>query len=425
VHPLYTLDPAAPLDDLEWLDQAVGDARVVAIGEGAHYNRESFQLRHRLLRYLVERHGFNGYAMESGFVEGWRVDRWVRGGDDQLGPLLANGATGLMGMWTQVRDHLAWMRGYNSTAARPVGYYGIDTPGSNVSLLPGLDAVLEYLADADPEYQVDPAIRETAAAFAAPSAFSAPAATAAYGALAAERRNALTAGLADLTSRMTAGRLAYRRRTSDEAYERASRTLAVTVALDGMARALARGSYHDAMTAREVTIADTVDWILRRADRIVLVAHNAHVQRWPGTMPGLAAVTMMGMHVADRWGDDYRVIGMTTGSGQTLNTSAEFYAGQLFAEQPPPEPGSLDALMAASHDGMFATDLRRLSPVDEATVRAVTRQRYGPFYSELSPLDAYDVVVHLPHVTAADPDADAVASAPDEVRRAFSHWKPA
>ena len=79
--PLRTLDPTEPLDDLEWLGQAIGDARVVAIGESAHYNREFFQLRHRLLRYLVERHGFSAYAMETGFVEGWLVDNRIRGGD--------------------------------------------------------------------------------------------------------------------------------------------------------------------------------------------------------------------------------------------------------------------------------------------------------------------------------------------------------
>ncbi|MFD0472221.1 hypothetical protein ACFQ0B_30910 [Nonomuraea thailandensis] len=68
--PLRTLDPAAALNDLEWLDDAIGDARVVAIGESAHYNRETYELRHRLLRYLVERHGFGAYAMETGFTEG-------------------------------------------------------------------------------------------------------------------------------------------------------------------------------------------------------------------------------------------------------------------------------------------------------------------------------------------------------------------
>src|SRR5215211_4604006 len=83
VQPLRTLEPDDPLDDLGWLDRAIGDARVVAIGESAHYNGESYRLRHRLTRHLVERHGFTAYAMETGFVEGGLVDDWVRGGGDE------------------------------------------------------------------------------------------------------------------------------------------------------------------------------------------------------------------------------------------------------------------------------------------------------------------------------------------------------
>lgn len=199
MRPLRTLDPAGPTDDLAWLDETVGDARVtvgdarvVAIGESAHYNRESYQLRHRLLRYLVERHGFGAYAMESGFVEGWLVDDWVRGGANQLGEVMANGMTSLMGLWTEMRAHLEWMRQHNHAA-----------------------------------------------------------------------------------------------------------------------------------------------------------------------------------HPADRLGGDYLVIGTTNGTGQTLNTGADFYAGKLFTDLQPPQPGSLDALMAASGDRPFATDLQRLSPAGH-------RNRSGP-----------------------------------------------
>jgi erythromycin esterase len=425
VMPLRTLDPTGPPDDLEWLDQAIGDSRVVAIGESAHYNREFFQLRHRLLRYLVERHGFSAYAMESGFVEGWLTDNWVRGGEDQLGQVMAKGMTSLMGLWTQMRAHLEWMREHNRTAAHAVGFYGIDMPGSMVSLLPGLDAVIAYLAEADPEFRIDPSIRKTASAFAATSAFSAPATISAYGKLAPESRDALTASLADLTARMTARRLDHLRRTTVDAYERALRSLRITVALDAMGRELVRGNQQGMMLDRDATIADTVEWILRREGRIVLAAHNAHVQRWPGILPGMPPVTTMGMHLADRLGKDYLVIGTTSAAGQTLNTAPDFYTGKLFAElEEAPQPGSLDAVMAASHDGPFATDLRRLSPADVTTVRAVSRQRFGSFYSDQSPLDAFDVIVHLPHVTPAEPDHTALANSPHDVQEAFSGWKP-
>jgi erythromycin esterase len=424
VRPLRTLDPAGPVDDLEWLDRAIGNARVVAIGESAHYNREFFQLRHRLLRYLAERHGFTAYALESGFVEGWLADDWVRGADGHVGRVMADGTTSLMGLWTELRAQLEWMRQHNRSAAQPVGFYGIDVPGSAVSLLPGLDAVIAYLAQADPDFRADPGIRETASAFAVTSAFSAPAAISAYGNLGPERRDALTAGLADLTARMAARRLDYLRRTTAGAYERALRSLSITVTLDAMGRALAGGDLPAMMLSREAAMADTVDWILRRHDRIVVTAHNGHVQRWPVTMPGMPPATAMGMHLASRLGQDYLVIGTTSGTGRTLNTAPGFYAGQLFTEMEPPRPGSLDALMAASHDGPFATDLRRLSPADAAIAGAVSPQRYGAFYSDQSPLDAFDVIVHLPRVTPANAGPEALASSSRDVQEPFSHWEP-
>ncbi|ETK37661.1 erythromycin esterase family protein [Microbispora sp. ATCC PTA-5024] len=426
VRPLRTLDPAAPTDDLEWLDEAVGDARVVAIGESAHYNGEFYRLRHRLLRHLVERHGFGAYVMETGFVEGWRADAWVRGGEDDPGAVLASGMTSLMGLWAPMRAHLEWMREWNSAAARPVGFYGLDLPCSMVSLQPGLDAVAAYLGRADPEFRIGPEIRETASAFPAPSAFSAPQALAGYAGLAQEARDALTAGLADLAARMRGRRLEYLRRTTADAYERALRALEVTVALDSLVRQMMSGDRQGGMLTRDAAMADTVEWILRREERIVLAAHNGHVQRGPAALPGMPPLTPLGMHLGDRLGEDYLVVGTTSGTGHILNNGADFYTGTLFAELAPPRPGSLDALMDAAHDGPFATDLRRLSPSDADAVRAAGRQRagVGDFYAELSPLDAYDVVVHLPRVTAAAPDPGALAHSPQEVRDTFARWTP-
>jgi len=116
--------------------------------------------------------------MESGFVEGWRVNDWVHGGGDELSELLATGITFLMGLVIPMRSHLEWMREHNRSAARPVSFYGVDLAGSCVSSLPGIDAVIAYLRQADPAFEVDPSIRETAAAWAgnptrAPPSFAA------------------------------------------------------------------------------------------------------------------------------------------------------------------------------------------------------------------------------------------------------------
>jgi len=425
VVPLRTLDPAAQLDDLGWLDGAIDDVRVVAIGESAHFNREFLQLRHRLLRYLVERHGFSAYAMESGFVEGGQVDAWLRRGAGTLGSVLAQGMTSLMGLWEEMRALLEWMRRHNQAAAHQVGFHGIDLSGSNASLLPGLDAVTGYLASVDPEYRVDPALRETAAAFAAPSPFAIGTALSAYPSLPRERRDALTAGLADLMAYLIGRRFDHLRRTTVEAYERAVRTLQLTVAIDAMFRDLARGQQDGMVRSRDAAIADTVEWVLRREERIVLAAHNGHVQRWPITLPGIPAAPTAGVHLSERLGPRYLVIGTTSESGQVLTEGPEFATGTLFTELAPPRPGSLDALMAATHDEPFATDLRTLSPADAGAVReGVSDQRIGSSYSEVNALTAYDIVIHLPHVTPAAPDRDALDHAPGDVQEAFSTWKP-
>lgn len=431
IRPLRTLDPTAPTDDLNWLDAVVGDARVVAIGESAHYNRECYLLRHRLLRYLAQRHEFGAYALESGFAEGWRVDAWIRGGDGPLGEVMATSVTSLMGLWSQFGDQLRWMRRHNSAAARrdgrPIGFYGIDLPGSMVSLLPGLDAVTDYLTRADPDYQVDPILRELAAGSAAASAFSAPAAIAGYGALPAARRDALTAGLADLTAHLIGHALEYRERTGIDDYRQALRTAHTTVAADALARAMQRNDRRGMMLIRETTIADTIEEILRREDRIVLAAHNGHVQRWPGSLPGMAPTTTMGQHLADRLGDKLVVIGTTLGTGQTLNLGPDFYTGTLFTDLPPAPANGIDTLMAASapagHDGPFAADLRRLSPADADAVRAAGEQSYGAYTAPVDPLAAYDALIHLPYVTAAEPDHDALRHAPDEVQKVFTAYR--
>ena len=72
---LNGLDPEAGFDDLEPLAGLFREARVVAVGESAHYVREFYLWRQRLLRFLAERCVFTVFAMESGFSEGL-AERW-------------------------------------------------------------------------------------------------------------------------------------------------------------------------------------------------------------------------------------------------------------------------------------------------------------------------------------------------------------
>ena len=142
--PLATLDPAAPLDDLEPLLGLVGGARVVALGESAHFCAEYNQARERLLRFLVERAGFDVFAFEYGFSEGFRHDAWLRG--ETGGELDTTGEipVGLEAPLRRMREH-------NLSAGFPVRFAGLDIPAAGGDLRPALDPVAEYLGTVDPD----------------------------------------------------------------------------------------------------------------------------------------------------------------------------------------------------------------------------------------------------------------------------------
>jgi erythromycin esterase len=63
--PLSSLSAGAPTTDLQPLKSVLGGVRIVGLGEATHGTREFFQLKHRLLEFLVTEMGFSALAMEA------------------------------------------------------------------------------------------------------------------------------------------------------------------------------------------------------------------------------------------------------------------------------------------------------------------------------------------------------------------------
>ena len=55
--PFNTTEPGSGFDDLMPLKEIIGDARIVALGEATHGTREFFQMKHRMLEFLVKEMG--------------------------------------------------------------------------------------------------------------------------------------------------------------------------------------------------------------------------------------------------------------------------------------------------------------------------------------------------------------------------------
>ncbi|WP_198543030.1 erythromycin esterase family protein [Pseudofrankia sp. BMG5.36] len=403
---LTTIDPSADLADLEPLREIVGDARVAAIGENAHFVEEFSTIRQRVLRFLAERCGFSVFAFEFSFAGAGVLDRWLAGQDGrtlgEVSPAAADwGAGGL----------LAWLREHNTTSGNPLRFVGIDIPDAGGALRPVLEPLADYLAIADPDSAplVETALRISDSFLA--GLRSGASAAPAWARLDAAQQNELTAVLARLQLRLRAIQPLVEARGDAHSYAVAERLVAGACAVDYMFRAmndLYSGTGRTAdLSTRDIYMAETLRWQLEHAPpgaRIVLAAHNNHIQKTANVFGPATTALPMGQHLARMLGNDYVAIGLTHTDGHVPEMHPDPAAPVGFTlgdeDLPEPQPGSIEAALvgAGLREQITFTDLRRAptapdgSPLltDIRTQSAVTHTPLG---------DAFDAVIATPTVT--------------------------
>jgi erythromycin esterase-like protein len=142
---------------MEPLRAIVGDARVVELGEATHGTREFFQLKHRMLEFLVTQMGFTIFSIEANMPEAYRLNDYVLTGKGDPAALLSG-----MYFWTwntqEVLDMISWMRAYNQSGKGRVQFTGFDMQTTQVAG----PLVGDFVKANDPAYSatVDPAVRE-------------------------------------------------------------------------------------------------------------------------------------------------------------------------------------------------------------------------------------------------------------------------
>jgi erythromycin esterase len=235
------------------LGALIGHARVVAVGESAHGVREFYQLKDRLFRYLVSEHGFTAFVLESGFPEALAVNDWVLGG---LGEIEQITPTGICYSFDveELRDQFRWMRKWNGTHDRKVRFYGLDVAGSASMPHTGVAACLERLQPQPGDADLLKLAQLVRRFEVAPT----------YAALTLEDRERLWAGVTRLRRRAEA--------EGDDIALRCARAVEV------VGTSLEQGRTPEG-NPRDALMAETVQWILGREDRIMIGAHNGHIVR--------------------------------------------------------------------------------------------------------------------------------------------------
>ena len=422
-HPLKTARPDPDESDLRWLADVVGHARVVSLGEASHGTSEYFTIKDRIVRYLVQHLGFTDFSIEANFAGGRVVDEWVQG----AGPDSAEAANVALAhtsyhTWdsVEVLDMIRWMRSYNQgkPEEKRVHFHGFDIGGSALAVR----QYLIYLQCVDPD-AVDPALVELA-----------PVANGTGG----SDREALVRRLDSAIADLDSNRERYEAASSPREF--AMTRLGLTDARRGFS-VTPTGVAGESMTRRDLAMAANCADILEAAgpDRKLIVwAHNAHVARQTMEVPAnvgsapppegsdheppeLATVKTQGWHLAERFGDEQRVIGFALGGGQVKMW--HLFEGRDLRDREfgPPPDDTLDAALARLGEPLVAVDVRN-PPTDGLVadwLRAPRRSRSvtAGWFSELSEfftgrnwLPAYDVIVFVEKSTGVSYNPTVVMS---------------
>ena len=391
--PLKTSRPGSGFEDLQALKAMIGDARIVSVGEATHGTREFFQLKHRILEFLVSEMGFTIFGIEANWPESLAVNDYVLKGKGDP----AKALTGLY-FWTwnteEVLDMIRWMRHYNEdpTHERKVEFQGFDMQTPFVAVA----NVLAYLQKVDPGH-VDSAKGTLESLDSAAKVRS-------YSNRPEGRRQKTSAGLAKMLERFDQRRADYVERSTEKEWSLAGQNLRVVSQAENMLANPGRG-----IANRDRHMAENVKWLLERepADsKIMLWAHNQHV-----AADASLGFEPMGAHLRRMFPDQMVIFGFAfhEGSFRALESGKglrEFTVG-------PATVGSLDSTLAETDLPLFAVDLRRApksGPVADwlgakqrmRQVGAVFSDETARFFEQPIPVaTSYDVILFVEKTSAA------------------------
>jgi len=411
--------PADVLEDL------IGDARIVLIGESSHGTHEFYAARAEITKWLIMEKGFNAVAAEADWPDAYRVNRYVRGagtatgGDRTPDEALRGFQRFPAWMWrnTVVRDFVGWLRWHNGRCAtegrRQTGFYGLDL----YSLHRSIQEVIDYLGRVDPKAAIRAKARYACFDHSAGDDGQAYGHAAAFGAGPRCERQAIE----QLVELQRHG-MEYLRHDGEPAEDELfyARQNAMTVR---NAEAYYRGMFAGRVTSwnmRDKHMAQTLDALISHLDRaggpeparIVVWAHNSHVGDARATEVSADGQLTVGQLAREQYGAQCRLIGFSTYSGTV--TAADDWGGTAeYKSVRPALPGSIEDLLhrtgktdflVAMHDGSAAAEaleVVRLARAIGVIYRPETERQ--SHYFHVRPSDQFDAMIHIDSTRALEP----------------------
>jgi erythromycin esterase len=393
---LATTEPCSGLKDMEFLRAAIGDARIVSLGEATHGTREFFQIKHRVIEYCVAELGFTMVAFEANYGETLAVNDYVLDGKGTAAGVVAG-----MEMWIwnteEVVALMEWIRAWNIAHDRKVRFYGFDMQGSRGAAR----HLLGYLQDVAPELA---RAFEPALATLRPHAWTP---------VVEGSQAGVIAQIESILASFDSERALWISRSSESRWHEARRS---AVVVEQCVRC--PNQLRDFFTWRDRCMANNVLSLLHAEGpqaKALLWAHNGHVKRTPW-LPG---VPTMGGFLHRDLAAQQVVVGFSFNQG-TYRLPESDTVG-------PAPPGFIDAALSRTGLPLLALDLSRVpasgpvaawlasKPYQRFAGAGKTPERnwyelhywfelfYPPFGTEGNPQEDFDILMFVETTTPSRP----------------------
>ena len=403
--------------DYDPLMKLIGDARFVLLGEATHGTHEFYRARAEITKRLITEKGFVAVAVEADWPDAYRVNRYVRGLNDD--PTARDALAGFkrfpIWMWrnTDVLDFIEWLGAYNTGLppdARKTGFYGLDL----YSLHASIEAVISYLEKVDPEaakraryrYSCFEHFGEDTQAYGYAAGFN----------LSKSCEDEVVAQLIELQQH-TADYAKRDGRVAEDEFFHAEQNARLAKDAEEYYRTMFSGRV-SSWNLRDRHMTETLEALVAHLDRegggtkVVVWAHNSHVGDARATSMGSEGELNIGQLVREHYGREAVLVGFSTYTG-TVTAASDWGAPLERKRVRPALPGSYEALshqtglsnflFPSQNDSKAANALRdpRLERAIGVIYLPRTERTSHYFHARLP--EQFDAVLHFDETRAVEP----------------------
>lgn len=387
-HPLKTIEPSKPFEDLKPLKKMIGSAQYVGLGENTHGSSEIFTMKFRLVKYLVTEMGFTNFTMEEDWGNGLKLNEYIQTGKGNPREFLK-----LLYPTDEIIAMIEWMKDYNADPSnkKKIQFIGLDLKTMDQSVF---NKVIDYVKQHRPDLRAE--VEEN---YKDLSSFTGSIQE--YMNLAPEMKAKFKANAEKVAQLLKDEKEQTNKDVGSSEYIWVKAT---ANAIEKFTTMLLSNDYPNVIKLHEQYLADHAMWAQETfGGKTMVWAHNIHMAK--GIIDEKLYPDAAGQFLKERLDNNYVTIGSTTTEGN-FTLYSEYNpstGGKIATSTIPQNVKSLNYTLGKVPYKMFLLDNRHLKGHAEKWVRAkrpllsIGGQLLpdGSLYFDTSLLEQFDIIFHI------------------------------